>query len=209
MEAADGPVQQGPDDRLGRPATGQLVQVALDDGGGAVVTHAVPGRRVVSAAGRFVSAAVSAPHAWGRRTGEVTGMLPQVTAPADTFLPPKGAPHHVRSPFHPRPARPTRRHRGGVRPRRGRRVRPERHGRRPPAPGGGLPPAADAAAVRPFRVAVPQADLDDLRRRIASDPLARPRSSSRIGRRACSWRRSESSSATGRPSTTGARPRRS
>src|SRR5712664_477360 len=37
----------------------------------------------------------------------------------------------------------------------------------------------------------------------------RPRSWSQIGRRACSWRRFRSSRTTGRPTTTGARPRRS
>ena len=40
------------------------------------------------------------------------------------------------------------------------------------------------------------------------DALASARSSSKIGRRACSWRRFRRSPATGRPTTTGARPRR-
>ena len=58
--------------------------------------------------------------------------------------------------------------------------------------------------IRPFRVDVPKADSTTCAG--ASPRRAGPaRSSSPIGRRACSWRRSRSSRATGRPTTTGAR----
>ncbi len=39
VQPADGPVQQGPDDRLGGRIPGQLVEVALHDGGGLFFTH--------------------------------------------------------------------------------------------------------------------------------------------------------------------------
>ena len=39
VQAADGPVEQGPDDRLGGRIPGQLVQVALDHGGGVLFAH--------------------------------------------------------------------------------------------------------------------------------------------------------------------------
>ena len=37
MQAADGPVQQGPHDRFCRRFAGQLIKVVLDRGGGAFV----------------------------------------------------------------------------------------------------------------------------------------------------------------------------
>ena len=57
--------------------------------------------------------------------------------------------------------------------------------------------------IRPFHVDVPDEELEDLRRRIAATRWP-SRSSSTIGRRACSWRRSRSSRAIGRATTTGA-----
>ena len=39
VQPADGPVQQCPDDRLGRRIAGQLIQVALDHNGGVFFTH--------------------------------------------------------------------------------------------------------------------------------------------------------------------------
>ena len=39
VQPADGPVEQGPDDRLGGRVAGQFVQVALDDGGGVFLVH--------------------------------------------------------------------------------------------------------------------------------------------------------------------------
>jgi hypothetical protein len=44
VQAADGPVQQGPDDRLGGRITGQLVQVALDHSGGVLIARRAPHR---------------------------------------------------------------------------------------------------------------------------------------------------------------------
>jgi hypothetical protein len=43
MQPADGPVQQGADDRLGGRITGQLVQVALDGRSGVFLVHGGPG----------------------------------------------------------------------------------------------------------------------------------------------------------------------
>ena len=42
VQPADGPVEQGPDDRLGGGVAGQFVQVALDDGRGLFLTHGGP-----------------------------------------------------------------------------------------------------------------------------------------------------------------------
>jgi hypothetical protein len=42
VESPDGLVEQGPDDRLGGCAGGQLVQVALDDDGGGLFGHGIP-----------------------------------------------------------------------------------------------------------------------------------------------------------------------
>ena len=62
---------------------------------------------------------------------------------------------------------------------------------------------AEATAIRPFQIEVPEEQLADLRRR--SRPRAgRARSSSPTDRRVCSWRRCRRWPATGRPSTTGA-----
>ena len=61
-------------------------------------------------------------------------------------------------------------------------------------------------SIQPFTVKVPQAAVDDLRRR-SRRPAGLPRNSSKTGRRACSWRRCRSSPATGRASTTGASAR--
>ena len=65
-----------------------------------------------------------------------------------------------------------------------------------------------AAAIRPFHVDIPDEALEDLRRRIAATRLPGQGAGRRIARRGCSWRRSRSSSATGRPITTGAGARR-
>ena len=61
-----------------------------------------------------------------------------------------------------------------------------------------------AIDIRPFHVDIPEEQLAELR---AASPrrAGPPRSSSQIGRRACSWRRFRSSRATGRPTTTSAR----
>ena len=61
-----------------------------------------------------------------------------------------------------------------------------------------------ATEIRSFHVDIPEEELAELRRRIAATRLP-PQSSSRTGRRACSWRRCRRSRSTGRPSTTGAR----
>ena len=61
-----------------------------------------------------------------------------------------------------------------------------------------------ATDIRPFHVDIP--DRSSTTCAAASPRRAGPaRSSSQIGRRACSWRRCRSSRATGRPTTTGAR----
>jgi hypothetical protein len=44
VQAADGPVEQGRDDRLGGRIPRQLVQVALDHGGRLVIAHGPPRR---------------------------------------------------------------------------------------------------------------------------------------------------------------------
>jgi hypothetical protein len=41
MQLADGPVQQGPHNRLGRSIPGQFVQITLDGGGGLSLVHGV------------------------------------------------------------------------------------------------------------------------------------------------------------------------
>ena len=50
-QPADGPVQECPDDRIGRRVAGQRDQVALDDGGGVIVAHGGLGRVVSTATG--------------------------------------------------------------------------------------------------------------------------------------------------------------
>ena len=51
MQPADGPVQEGPDDRLGWCVAGQLVEVALDGSGGAFLIYAtLVGRRAAAPA---------------------------------------------------------------------------------------------------------------------------------------------------------------
>ena len=52
--------------------------------------------------------------------------------------------------------------------------------------------AVDNSAIRPFTIDVPEEQLEDFRRRIAATRWP-SRSSSQIGRRACSWRRCRSS----------------
>jgi hypothetical protein len=42
VQPAGGTIQEGPDDRLGGRTAGQLVQVALDDDGGAFLVHGNP-----------------------------------------------------------------------------------------------------------------------------------------------------------------------
>ncbi len=64
-----------------------------------------------------------------------------------------------------------------------------------------------AVEIRPFHVDVPDEQLAELRDRIAATRWP-ARSSSTIGRRACSWRRFRSWRATGRPSTTSGASRR-
>ena len=68
--------------------------------------------------------------------------------------------------------------------------------------------AAEDRSIRPFTVHVPQAELDDLRRRIAATrwPDRKP---STINRKASSWRSCKRSCATGARTTTGARRKRS
>ncbi len=39
VQSSDGPVEQGPDDRLGGRIPAQLIEVALDHGGGVLVAH--------------------------------------------------------------------------------------------------------------------------------------------------------------------------
>jgi hypothetical protein len=49
VQPADGPVQQGPDHRLGGGIAGQFVQVALDGDSGAFLVHFCSGRGTASA----------------------------------------------------------------------------------------------------------------------------------------------------------------
>ena len=66
------------------------------------------------------------------------------------------------------------------------------------------PAGVGTPAVRPFRVNVPEAELEELRRRIKATRVARERTGRPTTRRACRSRRSRNSRATGRRSTTGA-----
>src|SRR4051794_36143513 len=63
--------------------------------------------------------------------------------------------------------------------------------------------AAEGNAIRPFRINVPDAELVDLRRRIAATRCPRRRPS-QTSRKACNWRQRGSSRAIGKPITTGA-----
>lgn len=75
-----------------------------------------------------------------------------------------------------------------------------------------LPAASKAksgsAAIRPFKVEVPQADIDDLRRRLASTRWP-DRETVEARHKVFNSTPCDRSSNTGRPTTTGAKPRRS
>ena len=64
------------------------------------------------------------------------------------------------------------------------------------------------AAIRPYHINIPEADLVDLRRRILATRWP-DRRRSLINPRACNWRSSRHSQAIGEQLTTGGRPRRS